>query len=51
MGTYTQVVILLAVGAGLLLGLRVALRGSRRNRNDVSPVSEQWLADRRTKQD
>ena len=52
MGTYTDYAVLAAVGAALFWVLRAALRGNRRsNRTDVPPVSDQWLAERRGKQD
>jgi hypothetical protein len=52
MGKYTDLAVLVASGVAVLLFLRVAWRGSRRgNRTDVTPVSEQWLAERRGKQD
>jgi hypothetical protein len=51
MGTYTGVAVFLVLGVALFLGLRIALRSGRRNRTDIPPVSEQWLAERRAKQD
>jgi hypothetical protein len=51
MGTYTEIAVLAAIGVALLLGLRLALRSGSRNRTDIPPVSEQWLAERRAKQD
>jgi hypothetical protein len=51
MGTYTDYAVFAAIAAGLIWLLRAALRSRRPGRNDVSPVSEQWLAERRGKQD
>ena len=51
MGTYADLAVFVAIGAVLLLGLRLVLRSGRRNRTDIAPVSEQWLAERRAKQD
>jgi hypothetical protein len=52
MNAYLDVAVVVAIGVALLLGLRVARRsGGRRRRTDVSPVSEQWLAERRARQD
>jgi hypothetical protein len=51
MGKYTDLAVLVASSVAVLWFLRVALRGNRRHRTDVSPVSEQWLAERRGKQD
>jgi hypothetical protein len=51
MGTYTDVAIIVAIAAVLLLGLRLAMRNRRNNQTDISPVSEQWLAEQRAKQD
>jgi hypothetical protein len=49
---YTDLAIFLAVGGALLWVIRATRRSSRRNtRTDVTPVSEQWLAERRGKQD
>ena len=52
MGTYTDYTVLAAIGAGMVWLLNAIWRGSRRaGQTDVSPVSEQWLAERRGKQD
>ncbi len=51
MATYTDIVILLAIVAGLIWVLRITLRSRRSSRAHVPPVSEQWLAERRSKQD
>ena len=51
MDSYAGYVILAAMGAGALWLFRAILRGRRPDRTDVSPVSEQWLAERRGKQD
>jgi len=51
MGTYTDYVVVAAIGAGLVWLLRAVWRSRRPSRNDVTPVSEQWLAERRGKQD
>jgi hypothetical protein len=50
MGTYTYAVFA-AMGAALVWLLRAGWRSRRPSRNDVSPVSDQWLAERRGKQD
>jgi hypothetical protein len=51
MGTYTDYTVLAAIGAGMVWFLSAIWRGSRASQTDVSPVSEQWLAERRGKQD
>ena len=52
MGTYIDYGVFAAAGIGLVWLLRVVWRSTRRNRRtDVSPVSEQWLAERRGKRD
>jgi hypothetical protein len=51
MSEYSGYVVLAAVGVGLVWLLLAMLRGRRSSRTDVSPVSEQWLAERRGKQD
>jgi len=52
MGTYTDYVVAAAIGLGIIWLLRAMWRGSRRaSRTDVTPVSDQWLAERRGKQD
>jgi heme exporter protein D len=51
MGGYSGYVVLAAVGVGLVWLLLTILRGRRASRTDVSPVSDQWLAERRGKQD
>ena len=51
MDTYAGYVIFIAVGAGVVWLFRAVLRGRRPDRTDVSPVSDQWLAERRGKQD
>jgi len=50
MGKYFDLAVLAASGVALMWFLRTAWRG-RSKRTDVSPVSEQWLAERRGKQD
>jgi hypothetical protein len=48
----TDFAVLVGLGVAFLVLVGLAWRGSRRsNRTDVSPVSEQWLAERRGKQD
>jgi hypothetical protein len=52
MGAYTDYTVLAAIGAGMVGLLSAIWRGSRRaSQTDVSPVSEQWLAERRRKLD
>jgi hypothetical protein len=52
MGTYTDFAVVLAIGAVVIWVARATWRGRRRNpRTDVSPVSEQWLAEQKAKQD
>jgi hypothetical protein len=53
MGTYTDFAVVVTIGLALGWLVRLAWRASSRrtNRTDVSPVSEQWLAERRGKQD
>jgi hypothetical protein len=51
MDGYADYVVLAAAGAGVVWLIRVMLRGRRPARTDVSPVSEQWLAERRGKQE
>jgi hypothetical protein len=50
MAKYTDLAVLMASGFALMWFLRTAWRG-RNKRTDVSPVSEQWLAEKRAKQD
>jgi len=50
MGEYSGYVVFAAVGVGLVW-LLLILRSRRSRRTDVSPVSDQWLAERRGKQD
>jgi len=52
MGKYLDFAAVAAIGAAVLWLIRLALRGGRRaQQTEVSPVSEQWLAERRGKQD
>jgi hypothetical protein len=48
----TDVAVLVGLGALFLVLVRVIWRSNRRSRRtDVGPVSEQWLAERRGKED
>jgi len=51
MGEYSGYVVFAAVGVGLVWLLLLIVRSRRSRRTDVSPVSDQWLAERRGKQD
>jgi hypothetical protein len=52
MGKYTDFALVVGIGGALFWLLRMAWRGrSRANRTEVTPVSEQWLAERRGKYD
>jgi cytochrome b561 len=48
----SDLAILIGLGVVLLVIVRLLWRGNRRSsRTEVGPVSEQWLAERRGKQD
>jgi len=52
MGANTDWAVIVGVGVAFLVLIRLVWRSNRRSkRTEVTPVSEQWLAERRGKQD